>query len=705
MNKMNNGDKDILTGIYSREGFCVKVKEILAQNPEADYVVAAWDIEKFKVINELYGTIIGDRILISFAEKLDKLCKESDGIAARLESDHFVICVPNQHVNSIRAYAEEIMITGISLDDVIYPVVVHIGMYMVDDHDVPVSAMCDRANLALDTVKGKYNTRWAYYDKSLTQELLNEQEIINQMQNALNNHEFYIVIQPIVDAITRKVVAGEALVRWKHPQKGIISPGVFIPVFEKNGFIANLDMFVCREVCKYLAQNNAAGVENVPISVNISRINFYNPNLGENILDITKEFNIDPGLIKIEITESAYNDNTYDLLTAMSEFKQIGFQVLMDDFGSGYSSLNMLKDVPVDVLKIDMKFMEDLDSSERACNILFSIIQMAKRLRMGIVAEGVETKNQYDMLKSMGCDSIQGYYFSRPLETDKYTEKLLEPVDNSFSFDKELNEDRPGILVVDDNEMSRKIIASSINDRYRIMEACNGREALDFIRNNFATIDLVISDIVMPEMDGLTLLRNIKNSEIFGSIPVLVVTSTDANENRIKALDIGALDVIDKPIEPILLRNRVRNIFNAVSGQQNHGYYKLVKDNVLLKQKLDMLTESNTLSMCRLLIGGEGSVKKVTDIQYCNDTYLDIHNLTIDQLKSDVNSIFSIITENYDNCYATVHNAITGKEPKAQIKYKTTTKDGTIKDVVCDMAFTYWDNNQIAIDICEIIVE
>lgn len=705
MNKINDDERDILTGIYSREGFCKKVQELITRNSEADYVIAAWDIEKFKVINELYGTVIGDRILISLAQKLKRLSLECEGICARLESDHFTLCVPSKHVNSIRACAEEIMITGITLDDIIYPVVVHIGMYMIDDRDVPVSTMCDRANLALDTVKGKYNARLAYYDKSLTQELLNEQEIINQMQNALNNNEFYIVIQPIVDAITRKVVAGEALVRWKHPQKGIISPGVFIPVFEKNGFIANLDMFVCREVCKYLAKNKAEGIENVPISVNISRINFYNPNLGENILDITKEFNIDPRLIKIEITESAYNDNTYDLLTAMSEFKQIGFQVLMDDFGSGYSSLNMLKDVPVDVLKIDMKFMEDLDSSERACNILFSIIQMAKRLKMGIVAEGVETKNQYDMLKSMGCDSIQGYYFSRPLETDKYTEKLLEPVDNSFSFEKELMEDRPGILVVDDNEMSRKIIASSISDRYRIMEACNGREALDFIRHNFASIDLVISDIVMPEMDGLTLLKNIKSSEIFGSIPVLVVTSTDANDNRVKALDIGALDVIDKPIEPVLLRNRVRNIFDAVSGQQNYGYYKLVKDNVLLKQKLDMITESNTLSMCRILIGGEGPIKQVLEVQYCNDTYLEIHNLTVDQLKSDVKVLFSTIADNYDNCFATIHNAISKKDPKAQVKYKTVTPDGNMKDVVCDMAFTYWDNNQISIDICEIVVE
>ena len=702
---MNSGEKDILTGIYSREGFCGKVKTLFAQNPEEDYIIAAWDIEKFKVINELYGTIIGDRILINLAARLNKLCTEKEGFCARLESDHFALCLPNKYVNSIRECAEEIMITGISVDDVIYPVVVHIGMYMVDDHNVPVSTMCDRANLALDTVKGKYNTRWAYYDKSLTQELLNEQEIINQMQKALDNKEFYIVIQPIVDAITRKVVAGEALVRWRHPVKGIISPGVFIPVFERNGFIANLDMFVCREVCKYLAENNEKGISNVPISVNISRINFYNPNLGDNILEITKEYDIDPRLIKIEITESAYNDNTYDLLSAMSEFKQIGFQVLMDDFGSGYSSLNMLKDVPVDVLKIDMKFMEDLDSSERACNILFSIIQMAKRLKMGIVAEGVETKNQYDMLKSMGCDSIQGYYFSRPLETDKYTEKLLEPVENTYSFDKELNETKQGILVVDDNEMSRKIIASSISDQYRIMEACNGREALEFIRNNFATIDLVISDIVMPEMDGLTLLRNIKGSEIFGSIPVLVVTSTDANENRVKALDIGALDVIDKPIEPVLLRNRVRNIFNAVSGQQNYGYYKLVKDNVLLKQKLDMLTESNNLSMCRILLGGEGPVKKVVDVQYCNETYLDIHNLTTDQLKDDIKVILSTITENYENCYATVHNAISKKEPKAQIKYKTTTKEGMLKDVVCDMVFTYWDDNQIAVDICEIVVD
>lgn len=417
-------EHDWLTGIYNRSTFYKKTEQMLRKNPQESYVLVVWNIEGFKVINDLFGTKVGDDILIRLARKFEAKMK-GIGTYGRLEADHFATCFPSSFFADQSENIEEALDLELSDLHSNYPVVTHIGIYRITDTATPINLMCDRATLAMATIKGNYMQRHAYYNDELRDNLLNEQELINSAEAALNEKQFYINLQPIYDAKEEKPMAAEALLRWQHPTKGFISPGVFIPLFEKNGFIAELDFFAWEEACKFLAECKKQGKPLLPISVNVSRLNFYSSDLCERIMGLVKKYDLEPDLIKLEITESLYMDNPHQLLDTMRVMQENGFKVLMDDFGSGYSSLNMLKDVPVDTLKIDMQFIRTLESSERAGIILTHVVHMGKALNMNIVAEGVETRNQFLFLKEAGCDCIQGYYFSKPLDVASY-EALLE---------------------------------------------------------------------------------------------------------------------------------------------------------------------------------------------------------------------------------------------------------------------------------------
>ena len=289
------------------------------------------------------------------------------------------------------------------------------GVYPVIDMNLPVDQMCDRASMALSKIKGNYVRRYNFYDVGMRDRMLKEQMIVRDMEFALKDNQFTIFLQPIFRPETNEIVSAEALVRWFHPDSGMISPGYFIPVFERNGFIVKLDRFVWETVCKFLRGRLDAGKKIVPISVNVSRLNFYSFDLLIFLLNLLKKYNLEPWMLKLEVTESAYTDNPQQLIKIISQFKENGFPILMDDFGSGYSSLNMLKNIDIDVLKVDMAFVREIELSERARTILLMIIGLAKELGMGVVTEGVETQTQLDYITNMGSVDIQGYYFSKPL--------------------------------------------------------------------------------------------------------------------------------------------------------------------------------------------------------------------------------------------------------------------------------------------------
>lgn len=408
---------DLLTGIANKISFCEKTEKMLRENPDKKYVLVRTNIERFKVINDLFGTNVGDIILKDVANTLQILFHEK-GTYGRIESDHFAVCFDTSLMVPADICKE--IESAIQSHNLNYALQVNIGIYEIDDISVPVDQMCDRANLALQTIKGNYLRQIAYYDATLRNTLLQEQKLVSDMKEALENHEFVIFLQPVYSLYEEKVVSAEALVRWMHPEKGLIAPGGFIPFFEKNGLIARLDFYIWELVCTYQRRRIDSGMAEMPISMNISRMSLYNPRLSDEIIALVEKYNVPPRLIKLEITESAYTDNPSQLLATMANLQSYGFIILMDDFGSGYSSLNMLKDIPVDILKLDMCFLRDFEKSDKSGNILTSVVRMAKWLGIPVVAEGVETQNQLDFLRGIGCDFIQGYYFSRPIPTDEF---------------------------------------------------------------------------------------------------------------------------------------------------------------------------------------------------------------------------------------------------------------------------------------------
>jgi len=409
-------EKDSLTGIYNREAFYRKAAELMQEHHQTRYSIVYLDISCFKVVNDLFRIETGNLILKTAAFYFDVLVNDG-GLCARIEADHFVLCVPTDKLDMNRMIAgldSTIQSLGIS-----HNVMFYAGIYPVENAFLPVDQMCDRAHMALNRIKGRYMTRYAYYDKAMRDQMIEEQMIVRNMEYALQKGQFFIHLQPIYETRTNEITGAEALVRWQY-NKGLISPGKFIPVFENNGFIVQLDRFVWEEACKVLRAQIDEGLTPVPVSVNLSRLNFYSQDLLEFLQSLIQKYDLPPSLLKLEITESAYMDNPHQLIAMVRAFRGKGFSVLMDDFGSGYSSLSMLKDLPVDVLKIDMAFVQEVDKSSRAGAILESIVELGNHLNMEVVVEGVETRQQVEFLSKIGCHHIQGYYFSKPLDKEKF---------------------------------------------------------------------------------------------------------------------------------------------------------------------------------------------------------------------------------------------------------------------------------------------
>lgn len=280
--------------------------------------------------------------------------------------------------------------------------------------------MYEYATLASKECKFNIVNHFAYYNEEMSKKAQQNQWILAEMQNALDTNQFEIYLQPKYDLSTEQPIGAEALIRWHHPTRGLVSPGVFIPVFEKNGFIVKLDYFVWESAAKLLSTWLKEGKKPYPISVNLSRVNLYNPNLAHILEDLTKRYNVPNELLQIEITESAYMENPELMTKFVSQLQEKGFVILMDDFGSGYSSLNTLKDININILKIDMKFLSNNLNDERSKIILKSVFELANDLKTPIVMEGVETLKQVDFLRKIGCRCVQGYYYSKPIPVVDY---------------------------------------------------------------------------------------------------------------------------------------------------------------------------------------------------------------------------------------------------------------------------------------------
>lgn len=412
---------DDLTGIYNRSAFARRTHDVMLRRPDVEFELMRFDIKRFKVINEMFGESVGDSIICYLADFLKHIDIE-DCSYGRLHSDQFVVSYPADSMTRERLISTlNTMALSYSID---YRIELAFGIYRIADRNMSLTAMIDRAGIALSKAKNETLVGWSEYDDEMRRLIVNEQGIVNDMVKALKNNEFVVYMQPKYSLVTGAITGAEALVRWIHPARGLVSPAEFIPVFEHNGFIFELDKYIWEETCRQLKKWIDEGYPALPISINVSRVDFYRDDLCDTIDSIVRKYDISPELIGLEVTESAYTDNPQQIIDVTERLRARGFKILMDDFGSGYSSLNMLKDMQVDVLKIDLKFLDNKEENDRGGNILNSVVRMAKWLRMQVVAEGVETSKQVEFLRSIGCDQAQGYFYSRPITVYEY-EKLL----------------------------------------------------------------------------------------------------------------------------------------------------------------------------------------------------------------------------------------------------------------------------------------
>lgn len=417
-------EHDDLTGLLEEKTFQRRVAEQLKHISAEQYCIVYMDVYKFKLINELFGYENGDALLRVIAEEIKKFTDEHNGLCGRISGDKFVMYLPNEpdilKQLSIHKIREQRMF---QID-----VYVHFGVYIIRNTELSVATMIDCAQLAQKLVKGDYDNYISIYDETLKQKMLKEQGIVNSMVEALENGEFQIYLQPQYNYRDGSIRGAEALVRWISPTKGLVSPGDFIPIFETNGFIVKLDENVWEQACHLLRQWIDEKRTPLPISVNVSRTDLLRGSVADKLKSLIDKYRLTPDLLHIEITESAYMDNPQQLIMEIGRIREYGFSVEMDDFGSGYSSLNMLKDVPINVLKTDLKFLDTEGIESRRDKILDSVIRMAHQIGLSVVAEGVETKEQADYLVGLDCEIMQGYYFSKPVPVQQFEQMVYGSV-------------------------------------------------------------------------------------------------------------------------------------------------------------------------------------------------------------------------------------------------------------------------------------
>ena len=414
---------DELTGLYNRSTFIEEVDEMRKKNPDTAYCMIVSDINDFKLVNDIFGRESADRTLINIASMIEKTAY-SGSVYCRWGSDVFASFTRKEDVDYAK-FENMLKTTPVEDEHINHPIIVHVGVYeMAPGENIETAVMVDRATLAIGTIKNDISHRIAIYDEKLRADKIWEQRITAELPDAIASGQIIPFIQPQYN-FKGELEGGEILVRWNHKTEGLLSPIRFIPVFEKNGMIATIDKCMWESACSILKrwESEGGGREKLNLSINISPKDFYFMNIYQEITSLVEKYGITPARLRLELTESAIMNNPKENMKTINALRDYGFTIEMDDFGSGYSSLNMLKDMPVDVLKIDMVFLGKTTDFAKSKIILSSIVNMANSLNMPPITEGVETKEQRDMLVDMGCKLFQGYYFSKPVPVSEF-EKL-----------------------------------------------------------------------------------------------------------------------------------------------------------------------------------------------------------------------------------------------------------------------------------------
>ncbi len=409
----NDEMRSVLKSVSKLNRFRRNVNNLLySSSKEIGFI--QFDIRKFKIVNDLYGERFGDEILDFVIRQLQEIC-HSEQFFINLRSDVFMVVTEYEEeeelVDFIRRLNEKISnFKEVKLQ-------MSYGVYTVEDREMELRQMEDRAAMARKAAKKNILTNILFYKEQFKESLYNRKFIEENMQAAVTERQFMMYLQPKYSIEKNEIIGAEALVRWKHPERGMIYPNQFIPIIEENGFIKKVDYYIWAEACRFIKKCEEAGIESCPVSVNVSRIHLRDDECIHVLSDLIKENGIPKQLLELEITETA--DDQQVSMKAL-QLKEEGFTLLMDDFGSGYSSLNILLETPFDVIKLDKKFMENMMVSGKGRLILEQVVSMADKLDLGLLAEGVETKEQIDLLQSIGCDQVQGYYYAKPMPEEEF---------------------------------------------------------------------------------------------------------------------------------------------------------------------------------------------------------------------------------------------------------------------------------------------
>lgn len=560
---VNSVQRDRLTGVYGKDYFFMKAEETLRNSSQRKFDLVCFDIERFKFVNDRYGMKLGDDLLKHIGQIL---LEEIDGygFCGRLESDEFGCLIQRQKGYRKNSFTNFIDRVNAFSSDINLNLILRYGIYVIEDPETPINIMCDRAMLAKESIKGKYDTYFAYYDDAMRRKLLDEQMVISDAKTALKERQIQIYFQPKYDLKTEEIVGAEALARWMHPIKGLLSPNFFIPLFEKNGFITDLDYYIWEQCCQKMRAWIDKGNKIIPISINVSRVDIYDSYLPQRLISLIRKYGLSPKDLHLEITESAYTEDPEQLISVVSKLKKLGFVIEMDDFGTGYSSLNMLSELPIDILKLDMRFIQKEEKKSMDRSVLSFTISLAKWMNLQVVAEGVETLQQVHLLQSFNCEYAQGYYYAKPLSQEDFEQHLLQArvrTEDARSGDEALfnameKEKRRSLLVLDEGAKDYPLIFEEYGNRWCVEHAVDVTKVLSTLDTSRESIGAIIVSLSNSlDIDQVTFFA--KTCEEY-NIPAIAIYGSEY-EFHDELLDMGFVDYVARPYGVRQLGMRLKN--------------------------------------------------------------------------------------------------------------------------------------------------
>ena len=530
-------ERDHLTGLYNKEFFYRYAAQLDVYHKDAPTDAIMLNINHFRTINDRYGKSYGDEVLRQVGERVLGTVRETGGIVCRSEADSFLIYCPHREDYDVILDNASIIMPGDGKNE--NRLRIRMGVYANADKTLDIERRFDRAKMAADTVRGNFTNAIGLYDSTMREAELLSEQLIEDFPTAIREKQFQVFYQPKYDVRPGDPVlcSAEALVRWKHPSLGMISPGVFIPLFENNGLIQKLDRYVWSDAASHVhAWKERLGIS-LPVSVNVSRVDLLDPSLVDELQNIVSENGLSYSELLLEITESAYTEDSDQIVEKVNQLRQMGFSIEMDDFGSGYSSLGMLSSLPIDALKLDMQFIRNAFKQKRDTRLLEVMIQLAESFEVPIIAEGVETAEQMLTLKMMGCNIVQGYYFSRPLPANEFEVYIVEnwkPINQTdsdrktqqgrdrFSYDS-LHDSLTGLYnsnafdILFHGNVHKQIAVLAVEiENYSSLSRENGQEYVDHLvrrvadvlRGNFRSVDHICRQkedkfvIIMANLDS-----------------------------------------------------------------------------------------------------------------------------------------------------------------------------------------------------------